>query len=359
MYSGLSLFYPIIYLIKYKLLNLNFKSLHNVSPTCLHKPCLLFSVSCCFDIWGLLTLERLPLPGFLERVNNSTSSVIFKCRLTSPKPTHPTTSFIEVFHSRPLSPSPNHPRIRCQLTKSPVCPIAHWISQTSQSKSLLTYLAHSFHRYHSQGSCPHISPAPPASWSTLVLLPVVFLLHRVPCLLFLGALPDLLLFLVYGNILPGFLHLYLCSCCSSVPITRALPLPQFYTSSPRHTHLYLLYLSLVNWKLIKILSLLNEEVRFYGMSYTLPYNVQYLPIIDRAGSISYSFCNLLKHLPQFTHLSILQVTFIDDLLCVGQYREWVKKTRFPERISEKPHKLEFVRMSESTPEKEVRWKLWG
>lgn len=145
MYSGLYPFYSIIYLIKYRLLNLNFKSLHNVSPTCLHKPCLLFSVSCCFDIWGLLTLERLPLPGFLERVNNSTSSVIFKCRLTSPKPTHPTTSFIEVSHSRLLSPSPNHPRIRCQLTKSIICPIAHWISQTSQSKSLLTYLAHSFH----------------------------------------------------------------------------------------------------------------------------------------------------------------------------------------------------------------------
>lgn len=86
------------------------------------------------------------------------------------------------------------------------------------------------------------------------------------------------------------------------------------TVFPTHTCLSFLYLPFVNWKLIKILFPLNMETRLYGMLYMLPDKIQYLPTIDRAGIISYSSRNLLKHVPQFSHLSIHQVIFIDDLL---------------------------------------------
>ena len=92
------------------------------------------------------------------------------------------------------------------------------------------------------------------------------------------------------------------------------------TAFPIHTCLSFPYLPLVNWKLIKILSPLNMETRFYGMLCMLPDHIQYLPTIDRAGIISYSSCKLLKHVPQFSHLSIHQVIFIDDLLMSGSIK---------------------------------------
>lgn len=76
---------------------------------------------------ALLTLGGTALPTVSQfLVNHLSVSMLCKSKWSNPEPPAPAPFFIELLYLESLCTCPNRPRVKYQLTRSPLCPKACW-----------------------------------------------------------------------------------------------------------------------------------------------------------------------------------------------------------------------------------------